>query len=47
MLAIVPKDCRGGNWDRQVLQKEAYWIERLNALQPPGINEAQSYKSFL
>ncbi|XP_040212985.1 uncharacterized protein LOC120943646 [Rana temporaria] len=47
VLAIVPKDCRGGNWDKQVLQKETYWIERLDALRPPGINEAQSYKSFL
>lgn len=30
-LAVVPKDTRGSNWDKQILQREALWIERLDA----------------
>lgn len=46
-LAVIPKDPCGGNWDKVILQKEALWIERLNAIHAPGINEIQSYRSFL
>ena len=46
-LAVIPKNDRGGNWDKLVLQRETLWIERLNALYAPGLNEAQSYKPFL
>lgn len=46
-LAVIPQDPRGGDWDRRILQQEAKWIERLNATRWPGINEVQSYKSFL
>lgn len=46
-LAVIPQDPRGGDWDRRILQHEAKWIERLNATRWPGINEVQSYKSFL
>lgn len=41
-LAVVPKDLRGGEWDKQILRKETVWIERLNAIHAPGINEAQT-----
>lgn len=47
ILEVIPEDPRGGNWDRQILKRESLWIERLNALTPPGINEAHSYKYFL
>lgn len=46
-LAVIPQNPRGGNWDKQILQRETLWIERLNAIHAPGINEAQSYKPFL
>lgn len=46
-LAVIPKDPRGGNWKKVILQKETLWIERLNATNAPGINETQSYRSFL
>lgn len=46
-LAVIPKDPRGGDWDKQILQKETLWIERLDATHAPGINECQSYRFFL
>lgn len=42
-LAVIPRDPRGGDWDTE----KKLWIERLNALQAPGLNEAQSYRPFL
>lgn len=47
VLAVVPKNPRGGEWDRLILQKESLWIERLNAIKAPGLNESHSYKPFL
>lgn len=46
-LAVIPRNPRGGDWDRRILQHEAKWIKRLNATCWPGINEVQSYKSLL
>lgn len=46
-LAVIPKNPQGGDWDKQILQRETLWIERLGAIHAPGINEAQSYKPFL
>lgn len=47
VLAVIPKNPRGGDWDKLILRKETLWIERLDATRAPGINEAQSYKPFL
>lgn len=47
ILTVVPKNQRGGEWHKMVLQKETIWIERLNATQSPRLNETQSYKPFL
>lgn len=47
VLAVVPKDPRGGDWDKYILQKETTWIEHLDAIYAPGINEAHTYKPFL
>lgn len=47
VLAIVPKDPRGGEWDKHILQKETLWIEHLGAIYAPGINEFHTYKPFL
>lgn len=46
ILEVVPMNPRGGNWDNHILQHETLWIEHLNALTPPGLNEANSYKPF-
>lgn len=47
VLAVIPKDPRGGEWDKHIFRKETIWIECLNAIHAPGINEAQTYKPFL
>lgn len=47
VLALVGQDPRGGDWDKRILQLETKWMEHLNAIHWPGINELQSYKSFL
>lgn len=45
VLEVIPQDPRGtgSNWDKRILQKETYWIERLEATKPPEINEVLSY----
>lgn len=47
VLETIPKDVHGGDWDRKILQREAVWIEFLNANIPPGLNEGHTYKTFL
>lgn len=47
VLVVVPKDPRGGNWDKLILQKEILLIERLDAVRAPGANEIESYRPFL
>lgn len=47
VLEVIPQDPWGGNWDKCILQKETYWIERLEATRPPGINKVLSYRPFL
>lgn len=34
VLEVVPQDPCGGNWDKRILQKETYWIERLEVTKP-------------
>lgn len=38
---------QSNGWDRHILQKETKWIHQLAATQPPGLNDALSFKSFL
>lgn len=47
VLAVVPKNPRGGEWDKLILQQKTLWIERLVTIYSPGLNETQSYKPFL
>lgn len=47
VLEVIPPDPRGGNWDKRILQRETLWIDCLNAITPPGINEVNSYMPFL
>lgn len=46
-LAVVARDPRGGEWDKYILRRETIWIECLNGIHSPGINEAQTYKPIL
>lgn len=46
-LVVLPRDDRGGDWDRRLLQTESRWIFHLRADRPPGLNEAISYAPFL
>lgn len=46
VLAVVPKDSRGGNWDKLILQKKTLWFERLDAIRAPGFNETQTLQTF-
>ena len=38
---------RGGDRDRVLLQREAYWIHELNTVFPKGLNEELSLHCFL
>lgn len=42
VLAVVPRNPKGGEWDKILPQKEAIWVERLSVVNPPGLNETQS-----
>lgn len=44
---VTPPYPRGGNWDKRILQHETLWIERLDAMIPPGLNEVNSYRPFI
>lgn len=46
-LEVVPPDGRGGDRAKILFQREALWIERLNATIPLGLNEVNSFKPFL
>lgn len=45
-LEVLPPDVRGGDRDKMLLQREALWIERLNATVPPGLNKVNSLSPF-
>ncbi|OCT90662.1 hypothetical protein XELAEV_18019279mg [Xenopus laevis] len=38
---------KSGNVDQKPLQRETYWIWKLNTLAPRGLNEAINYTCFL
>lgn len=46
-IGHLHSDIRGGDIDAHLLQIEARWINRLKALDPSGLNESPSFKSFL
>ncbi|OCT58805.1 hypothetical protein XELAEV_18001293mg [Xenopus laevis] len=47
VLEQVDRPLRGGDRKKTLLQCEARWMERLNCIEPFGINEAWSLKCFL
>lgn len=47
VLEVVSHNPRGGDWNIAILRAETYWIEKLSALNPPGIHEVNSYRPFL
>ncbi|OCT82696.1 hypothetical protein XELAEV_18025226mg [Xenopus laevis] len=47
VLEKVQLPQRGGDRKRLLLQTEARWIDRMNTVEPRGMNEAMSYKCFL
>lgn len=46
-IELVNMPRRGGNRDRILLQREAYWIHSLDTLIPNGMNEEISFACFL
>ncbi|KAL2080587.1 hypothetical protein ACEWY4_024380 [Coilia grayii] len=46
-LERVQPNPRGGNLIKQLLQREAYWINELNTVEPHGLNELQDLSVFL
>ncbi|OCT86403.1 hypothetical protein XELAEV_18020085mg [Xenopus laevis] len=47
VLEVVNNPPRGGDLKLRLLQREMYWIRKLNSLNPKGLNELWSVKSFL
>lgn len=46
-LERVQPSPRGGNLIKQLLQREAFWINELNTVEPHGLNELQDLSVFL
>lgn len=40
VLEAKPRNPRGGDWDKRILQKEKVWIEHCEVTRLPGINDA-------
>ncbi|OCT82948.1 hypothetical protein XELAEV_18025483mg [Xenopus laevis] len=47
VLEVVKRPQRGGNWDKLLLQREAWWIEKMDSTKPLGMNDFNSLKCFL
>ncbi|XP_041417760.1 uncharacterized protein LOC121393382 [Xenopus laevis] len=47
VLEVVQNPPRGGDVKTKLLQREMYWIKKLNTMNPKGLNESWSVKSFL
>ncbi|CAB1346062.1 unnamed protein product [Coregonus sp. 'balchen'] len=46
-IEMVKMSHRGGDIERKLLQRESFWIHRLNTLSPLGLNEEFDLKPFL
>ncbi|XP_069486826.1 uncharacterized protein [Ambystoma mexicanum] len=47
VLEVVKRPTRGGDYQSLLLQREAYWIDKLSSLQPWGLNEDFTLNCFL
>ncbi|OCT97836.1 hypothetical protein XELAEV_18010068mg [Xenopus laevis] len=47
VLEVVHNPPRGGDLKLRLSQREMYWIRKLNTVNPKGLNESWSVKSFL
>lgn len=47
VLEQVDKHPRGGDRERRLLQRESFWIESLDSLEPFGLNETVDFNCFL
>lgn len=46
-IEMVKMSCRGGDIERKLLQRESFWIHRLNTWSPLGLKEELDLKTFL
>ncbi len=46
-IEYIPYSMRGGNRQKQLLQRETFWIHTLRATKSPGVNEEIDVLSFL
>lgn len=46
-IEMVKMSRRGGDNERKLLQRESFWIHRLNTLSPLGLNVEFGLKPFL
>ncbi|OCT65871.1 hypothetical protein XELAEV_18042121mg [Xenopus laevis] len=47
ILEVISPLQRGGNPKKKILQREAYWIKKLDTMYPKGMNDRWSVKCFL
>ncbi len=46
-IESIPCSMRGGNRQKQLLQRETFWIHTLRATKSPGVNEETDFVPFL
>ncbi len=46
-IESIPCSMRGGNGQKQLLQRETFWIHTLRATKSPGVNEEIDFLPFL
>lgn len=46
-LESIKESIRGGNRLQRLLQRETFWIFKLDAMTYPGLNEEIDYRPFL
>lgn len=47
VIEVVPQNPMGGDRLQQLLRRETFWIDRLNAMTHPGLNEEIEFSPFL
>lgn len=47
VIEVVPQSNMGGDRLNKLLRRETYWIDKLKAMTPPGLNEEIDFSPFL